>query len=181
MKFLFEMFPIILFFAAYKFKGIYVATAVAIAASILQITYTYYKNRKVEKPMIISLVIIIIFGGATLLVHNELFIKWKPTVLYWIFASALLIGRYVFNKNFIQSMLQKQITVPVHVWEKLNTSWAVFFAVVGGLNIYIAYHFSTDTWVNFKLFGIFGCMLIFVIIQSIILAPHLKDAAEKTE
>jgi intracellular septation protein len=181
MKFLFEMFPIILFFAAYKFKGIYVATAVAIAASIIQITYTYYKNKKVEKPMIISLVIIIIFGGATLLVHNELFIKWKPTVLYWIFSSALLIGRYVFNKNFIQSMLQKQITVPVHVWEKLNTSWAVFFAAVGGLNIYIAYHFSTDIWVNFKLFGIFGCMLIFVIIQSIILAPHLKDAAEKTE
>jgi intracellular septation protein len=181
MKFLFEMFPIILFFAAYKFKGIYVATAVAIAASILQISYTYYKNKKVEKPMIISLVIIIIFGGATLLVHNELFIKWKPTVLYWIFASALLIGRYVFNKNFIQSMLQKQITVPVHVWEKLNTSWAVFFAAVGGLNIYIAYHFSTDIWVNFKLFGIFGCMLIFVIIQSIILAPHMKDAAEKAE
>jgi intracellular septation protein len=175
------MFPIILFFAAYKFKGIYVATAVAIAASIIQITYTYYKNKKVEKPMIISLVIIIIFGGATLLVHNELFIKWKPTVLYWIFASALLIGRYVFNKNFIQSMLQKQITVPVHVWEKLNTSWAVFFAAVGGLNIYIAYHFSTDIWVNFKLFGIFGCMLIFVIIQSIILAPHMKDAAEKAE
>jgi intracellular septation protein len=181
MKFLFEMFPIILFFAAYKFKGIYVATAVAIAASIIQISYTYYKNKKVEKPMIISLVIIIIFGGATLLVHNELFIKWKPTVLYWIFAAALLIGRYVFNKNFIQSMLQKQITVPLHVWEKLNTSWAVFFAAVGGLNIYIAYHFSTDIWVNFKLFGIFGCMLIFVIIQSIILAPHMKDAAEKAE
>ena len=181
MKFLFEMFPIILFFAAYKFKGIYVATSVAIAASILQITYAYFKNKKVEKPMIISLVVIIVFGGATLLVHNEMFIKWKPTVLYWIFAGTLLIGRYVFDKNFIQSMLQKQITVPAHVWEKLNLTWALFFAAVGCVNIYVAYHFSTNVWVNFKLFGILGFMLIFVVIQSLILAPYLKDAGEKAD
>jgi len=181
MKFLFEMFPIILFFAAYKFKGIYVATSVAIAASILQISYAYFKNKKVEKPMIISLVVIVVFGGATLLVHNEMFIKWKPTVLYWIFAGVLLIGRYVFNKNFVQAMLQKQINVPLHVWERLNLTWAVFFAAVGCINLYVAYHFSTNVWVNFKLFGILGCMLIFVVIQSIILAPHMKDAAEKTD
>ncbi len=181
MKFLFEMFPIILFFAAYKFKGIYVATSVAIAASILQITYTWFKNRKVEKPMIISLVVIIVFGGATLLVHNELFIKWKPTVLYWIFAVILIVGRYGFNKNFIQAMLQKQIDVPLHVWERLNNSWAVFFAVVGALNLYVAYHFSTNIWVNFKLFGILGCMILFVIIQSIMLAPHIKETVEKAD
>jgi len=181
MKFLFEMFPIILFFAAYKFKGIYVATSVAIAASILQITFAYIKNKKVEKPMIISLAVIVVFGGATLLVHNEMFIKWKPTVLYWIFSGVLLIGRYVFDKNFVQSMLQKQITVPAHIWERLNIIWAVFFAAVGCINIYIAYHFSTNVWVNFKLFGILGCMLIFVIIQSVILAPYLKEADEKAE
>jgi len=181
MKFLFEMFPIILFFAAYKFKGIYVATSVAIAASVLQIAFTYYKHKKVEKPMIIGLVVIVIFGGATLLIHNEMFIKWKPTVLYWIFSAILVIGRYVFDKNFIQSMLQKQIEVPVHVWEKLNISWALFFAAVGGLNIYIAYHFSTNVWVNFKLFGILGCMLIFVILQSFILAPYLKNTGEKAD
>lgn len=181
MKFLFEMFPIILFFTAYKFKGIYVATSVAIAASVLQITYAYFKNKKVEKPMIISLAVILIFGGATLLVHNELFIKWKPTVLYWIFAGALLAGRYGFNKNFIQAMLQKQITVPQQVWERLNLSWAIFFAAVGGLNIYVAYHYSTDIWVNFKLFGILGCMVVFVIIQSFMLAPYLKDIEEKAD
>lgn len=181
MKFLFEMFPIILFFTAFKFKGIYVATSVAIAASILQITFAYFKNKKVEKPMIISLAVIVIFGGATLLFHNETFIKWKPTVLYWIFAGTLLIGRYGFNKNFIQSMLQKQIDVPVQVWEKLNLSWALFFAIVGCVNIYVARHFSTDVWVNFKLFGILGLMLVFVIIQSIILAPHMKDAEEKAD
>ncbi len=181
MKFLFEMFPIILFFTAFKLKDIYVATAVAIAASIIQITFAYIKNKKVEKPMIISLVVIIFFGGATLLVHNELFIKWKPSVLYWIFASVLLIGRYGFNKNFVQSMLQKQIEVPLHIWERLNLIWAVFFTAVGFVNIYIAYHFSTNVWVNFKLFGILGFMLIFVIIQSLILAPHIKETSEKTD
>ena len=181
MKFLFEMFPIILFFTAFKLKGIYVATTVAIAASILQIAYAYFKNKKVEKPMIISLAVIVIFGGATLLVHNELFIKWKPTVLYWIFSGVLIIGRYVFDKNFIQSMLQKQIDVPLQVWEKLNITWALFFAIVGCVNLYVAYHFSTNVWVNFKLFGILGFMLIFVIVQSIMLAPHIKDAEEKAD
>lgn len=181
MKFLFEMFPIILFFAAYKFKGIYVATSVAIAASIAQIAYTYIKNKKIEKPMIISLAVIVIFGGLTLLVHNEMFIKWKPTVLYWIFSAALLIGRYIFDKNFIRAMLQKQIDVPEHIWDRLNNSWALFFAAVGGLNLYILYNFSTPVWVNFKLFGVFGCMLVFVIIQSAILAPHIKDKTGKAD
>ena len=117
----------------------------------------------------------------TLLFHNETFIKWKPTVLYWIFAATLLAGRYVFNKNFIQAMLQKQIDVPLHVWEKLNLAWALFFAIVGCVNIYVARNFSTAVWVNFKLFGILGLMLIFVVIQSIILAPHMKDAEEKAD
>ncbi len=181
MKFLFEMFPIILFFAAYKFKGIYVATSVAIAASIIQIAFAYFKNKKVEKPMIISLVVIVVFGGATLLVHNELFIKWKPSVLYWIFSGVLLVGRYGFNKNIVQSMLQKQIDVPLPVWERLNIIWALFFTTVGFVNIYVAYNFSTNVWVNFKLFGILGFMLIFVIIQSIILAPHIKETGEKAD
>lgn len=181
MKFLFEMFPIILFFAAYKMKGIYVATSVAIAASIIQITYTYIKNRKVEKPMIISLVLIIVFGGATLLVHDELFIKWKPSVLYWIFSAVLITGRYVFKKNFIQAMLQKQITVPQNIWERLNIIWAVFFAAVGFTNLYIAYNFSTNVWVNFKLFGILGFMLVFVVLQSLMLAPYIRETEEKTE
>ena len=181
MKFLFEMFPIILFFAAYKIKGIYFATSVAIAASILQIGYTYYKNKKVEKPMIISLVLIIIFGGLTLLIHNELFIKWKPSVLYWTFSAILLIGKYVFNKNFIQSMLQKQITIPQNIWDRMNIIWALFFLVVGFTNIYIAYNFSTNVWVNFKLFGILGFMLVFVVLQSLILAPYIKEVEEKAE
>lgn len=181
MKFLFEMFPIILFFAAYKFKGIYVATSVAIAASVAQIAFAYIKNRKVEKPMIISLIVIVFFGGATLLVHNEMFIKWKPTVLYWIFACALLIGRYLFDKNFIKMMLSKQIDMPSHIWDRLNLMWGVFFAAVGCLNLFVAYRFSTDIWVNFKLFGILGCMIVFIIIQGIMLAPYIKEQPENTE
>ena len=174
MKLLFEMFPIILFFAVYKFKDIYTATAVAIAASILQIAYTYIKNKKIEPPMIIGLVVIIVFGGATLIVHEELFIKWKPTVLYWIFSSILLIGRLIFKKNFIYELLHKQIEVPSHLWEKMNIMWIIFFAAIGGLNLYVVYNYETDIWVNFKLFGILGCMILFLVIQAMVIAPYLK-------
>lgn len=176
MKFLFEMFPIILFFVAFKMQGIYVATSAAIAASVLQMAYAFFKNRKIEIPMIISLAVIVIFGGATLLVHNEMFIKFKPTVLYWIFSAILITGRYVFHKNLIKIMLQKQIEVPVMLWERLNLSWIGFFAVMGCANLYVVYHFSTSAWVNFKLFGTLGCMIVFVIIQSFMLAPYVKDS-----
>lgn len=178
MKFLFEMFPIILFFAAFKYRGIFFATGVAIAASILQIGYTYFKNKKIEPPMLISLAVILVFGGATLIVHNEIFIKWKPTILYWIFAMVLFIARIVWKRNLMQSMLGKQIDVPSPVWERLNYSWAAFFALMGGLNLFVAYHFPTNIWVNFKLFGIFGLMIVFVIIQGVMLSPYIKEDAE---
>ena len=175
MKLLFEMFPIILFFAVYKFKDIYTATAVAIAASIVQIAFTYIKNKKVEPPMIIGLVVIIIFGGATLIIQEELFIKWKPTVLYWIFSMILIIGKFIFKKNFIYELLHKQMEVPSNIWEKMNTMWIIFFTGIGGLNLYIVYNYSTDFWVNFKLFGILACMVLFLIIQAIMIAPYLKN------
>ncbi|NLV67305.1 MAG: septation protein A [Spirochaetes bacterium] len=178
MKFLFEMFPIILFFAAFKYKDIYFATVVAIAASILQISYSYIKNKKVEPPMLIGLVVIIFFGGMTLLLHNEIFIKWKPTILYWIFTVVLLAARIVWKKNLIQSMLGKQIQVPSEVWERLNYSWIIFFAAVGGINLYVAYHFPTNIWVNFKLFGILGLMFIFVVLQGFMLSPYIREDGE---
>jgi intracellular septation protein len=181
MKLLFEMFPIILFFTVYKFKDIYTATAVAIVASILQIVYTYIKNKKVETPMLIGLAVIIIFGGATLIVHDELFIKWKPTVLYWIFSTVMIIGRLVFKKNFIYELLHKQMEASADIWEKMNIMWILFFAAIGGLNLYIVYNFSTDVWVNFKLFGILGCMILFIVIQAMIIAPYIKNDSEKAE
>lgn len=178
MKFLFEMLPIILFFVTYKAKDVYYATGVAIAVCILQILYAYFRNKKIEPPMLISLAVILVFGGATLVLHNEIFIKWKPTILYWLFSGILLSARIFWKKNLIQAMLGKQIDVPVEVWERLNYSWAVFFAIVGGINLYVAYHFSTDIWVNFKLFGILGFMIVFVIIQGFMLTPYIKEDTE---
>jgi intracellular septation protein len=181
MKLLFEMFPIILFFTVYKFKDIYIATAVAIVASILQIVYTYIENKKIEPPMLIGLAVIIIFGGATLIVREELFIKWKPTVLYWIFSLIMIIGRLIFKKNFIYELLHKQMEAPSNIWEKMNIMWILFFTAIGGLNLYIVYNYSTDIWVNFKLFGILGCMILFIVIQAVMIAPYLKNDSEKHE
>ena len=175
MKLFFEFFPIILFFAAFKFYGIYVATAVAIAASVMQVGWSYYRHRKVEPMLWISMAVLMVFGGSTILLHNELFIKWKPTILYWIFAAVLVVSHISFKKNLIKAMLGTQITVPEPLWSKLNFAWAGFFAFVGCLNLYVAYHYSTSTWVNFKLFGIMGFMLLFIVVQSIFLAPHITE------
>ena len=117
--------------------------------------------------MWISLAIIAVFGGATLLLHDETFIKWKPTVLYWLFGAVLLSAQFVFGKNLIRAMMEKNIALPELIWQRLNLSWAVFFIVMGFINLYVAYNFSTDTWVNFKLFGSFGLMLLFIIAQGL--------------
>ncbi|MDH4151831.1 MAG: septation protein A [Betaproteobacteria bacterium] len=175
MKFLFDIFPVILFFAAFKLYGIYVATAVAIAATILQIGWVWLKHRKIDNMQWISLGLIVVFGGATLLLRDETFIKWKPTVLYWLFALTLLVSEAAFKKNLIRSMMEKQVTAPDAIWRKLLGGWIVFFVVMGVLNLYVAYGYSTDTWVNFKLFGGIGLMIAFVIGQAILLAPHMKE------
>jgi intracellular septation protein len=175
MKFLFDIFPVILFFAAYKFSGIYIATAVAIAATALQILWVWIKHRKVENMQWISLALIVVFGGATLLLKDETFIKWKPTVLYWLFAVVLLVSEFAFRKNLIRAMMEKQVTAPDPVWRKLLLGWIGFFAFMGVLNIYVAYGYPTDTWVSFKLFGGIGLMILFVIGQAVVLAPHMKE------
>ena len=159
MKFLFDLFPIILFFAAYKFAGIFAATAVAIAATVGQIAWVWFRHRKVDTMLWVSLAIVTIFGGATLLFHNPTFIKWKPTVLYWFFATALLVSAYGLRKNLIRTMLEAQMKLPEPLWSPLNLAWAGFFAAMGGLNLLVAYNFSEDAWVNFKLFGGIGLML----------------------
>ncbi len=175
MKFLFDLFPVILFFAAFKLFGIFAATAVAIAATVLQIGWVWLRHRKVEPMQWVSLAIIGVFGGATLLLHNETFIKWKPTVLYWLFAAVLIISVLGWRKNLIRAMMDKQVTLPDALWGKLNAAWAAFFAVMGVVNLYVAYQFSTDTWVNFKLFGSMGLMLVFIVAQSIWLSRHMQE------
>ena len=200
-KILFDLFPIIVFFIAYKVgdsnaeatrafmawiglpqavgagekPGIYLATLVAIVASFGQIGWVKLRGNKVEIMLWVSLGIIVVFGGATLWLHDESFIKWKPTVLYWIFA-AIIFGAAALGRNVIRSLMNEQMELPGPAWSRLNASWGGFFAVMGLANLFVAFNFSTDAWVNFKLFGSLGLMLVFVIGQSMMLTKYLDKA-----
>ncbi|HUL11588.1 MAG TPA: septation protein A [Methylococcaceae bacterium] len=175
MKLLFDFFPILLFFIAYKFYDIYAATAVAIAASFLQVGVSWYKTRKIEPMHLITLAIIVIFGGATLYLQDELFIKWKPTVINWLFGSAFLASQLFGERTFIERMMGANLTLPRPVWRRLNLSWALFFMLLGGVNLFVLYTFDTDTWVNFKLFGMLGLTFVFVLLQSVYLSRHIPE------
>jgi len=178
MKMLFDVFPVILFFVAFKMFDIYVATAVAIGATFGQIAWTWLRHRKVDKMLWVSLGVITVFGGATLLLKDDTFIKWKPTVLYWLFAGVLAISALAFRKNLVRAMMEQQVTLPDEVWTKLLWSWIGFFAVMGVLNLYVAFNYTLETWVNFKLFGGIGLMLVFVLLQALMLAKHAQDKNE---
>ncbi len=178
MKFLIDFFPILLFFVAFKVWGVFVATGVAIVATFAQIAYLRHKTGKVEPMQWLSLGIIVVFGGATLLFHNEAFIKWKPTVLYWAMGGALLGSYWIMGKNLIQKLMSAQVSLPQPVWNTLNYSWAIFFIVMGFINIWVAYQFDLDTWVTFKMFGGMGLMLAFVIAQAIYLSRHIQETPE---
>lgn len=199
MKFLFDLLPVILFFATYKIAGanpdaahalatqwfgsgimatqapILIATAATIVATFLQIAIVWIKHRKVDAMLWVSLAIIVVFGGATLFFHNPTFIKWKPTALYWLFGAVLLVSAFVFRRNLIRKMLEAQIQLPDSVWARLNLAWAGFFLAMGLINLYVAYSFSEETWVNFKLFGATGLMLAFVLGQGVYLSRHIEE------
>lgn len=177
MKLLFDLFPVVLFFLAYKLHDIFVATAVAIAATFVQIGWLWIRHRQIEKMMWINLAVIMVFGGATLVFQDEMFIKWKPTVFYWLIGSVLFISNWLFSKNLIKVALEKQMVLPAAVWSTLNLSWIVFFAIMGCVNLFVAFNYSLDTWVSFKLFGATGLMLVFIVAQIIFLGKYLKDTA----
>jgi len=179
MKLLFDLFPVILFFIVFKVAGVFAATATAIAATFVQVGWVKYRHGKVVTMLWVSLGIITVFGGATLLLHDETFIKWKPTILYWFFAAALLVSAIVLKKNLMRALLQEKMPLPDFVWNRLNLSWSAFFVLLGILNLYVAYHFSTDAWVNFKLFGTTGIMLVFILAQSALLSKYVEE--EKKE
>ena len=178
MKMLFDVFPVILFFVAFKLSDIYIATAVAIGATFVQIGWLWLRHRKVDKMLWVSLAVITVFGGATLLFKDDTFIKWKPTVLYWLFGGVLAVAAVGFRKNLVRSMMEHQVSLPEEIWGRLLTSWIAFFAVMGVLNLYVAYNFSLDAWVNFKMFGGIGLMLAFVLLQAVMLAKHVQDKNE---
>ncbi|MES2783881.1 MAG: septation protein A [Pseudomonadota bacterium] len=174
MKLLIDFFPIILFFIAFKFADIYVATGVAIVATIAQIAWLRYSRGKVEPMQWISLGVIVLFGGATIISQNETFIKWKPTVLYWLMAGVLAAGQLLFRKNLLKSLMGAQMVLPDHAWRVMNWSWIGFFTLMGVINLWVAYNFDTDTWVNFKLFGGLGLMAVFVVAQALYLGRYMK-------
>lgn len=179
MKALFDFFPIILFFATYKVFGIFAATAAAIAATVLQIGWTKWRHGKVDTMLWVSFTIITLLGGATLLLHDETFIKWKPTVLYWAFAIVLLFSNLVLRKNLMYVLLHEKIALPHKVWNHVNLSWSLFFVALGIVNLYVAFNYSTDSWVNFKLFGVSGIMLAFILLQAMALSKYVEEDKEQ--
>jgi intracellular septation protein len=175
MKFFFDLLPVLAFFVAFQIAGIYAATAVAIATTFVQVAWLKLRGKRVDAMLWASLVIIVVFGGATLILQDETFIKWKPTVLYWMLGVVLGGAALVFRRNLIRTMLSEQVRLPDPVWNRLNWSWVGFFVFMGGLNLYVAYNYSTQLWVNFKLFGGMGLMLVFVVVQALFLARHVED------
>ena len=200
MKLLFDLFPVILFFGAFKYAEkspelaaswvasllggaavdvkqapILLATIVVIVATMAQIAWVHFRHGKVDKMLWVSLVLVTVFGGMTLAFQDETFIKWKPTILYWVFAGSMAFAALVLKKNPIKAMLGEQMTLPEPVWGKVNLSWIAFFLFMGALNLIVAFNFPTDTWVNFKLFGGMGLLLLFVLGQGLMLAKYVED------
>lgn len=176
MQLLADYFPLILFFVAFKWQGIYVATGVAIAASIAQILWLKARG-KVSAVHWLSLAIIAVFGGATLLLQDETFIKWKPTVLYGLFGLVLAVGKLAFRRDLIAALL-KDISLPTPVWTGVTWSWTGFFAAMALANWYVAFHFPTDTWVTFKVWGGIGLFLVFALAQGLVLSRYMTEPAK---
>ena len=210
MKILFDFLPIVLFFGMFKYAEghkewaastatdwlgfmvsggvvgpseapVLLATVVVIVATLAQILWLKARGKKVDTMLWISLGLVTVLGGATIYFHSEAFIKWKPTVLYWVMGSALLIGQLVFKKNGIKSIMGTQMALPDSIWRVVNLSWVGFFAVMGVLNLWVAFNFPTATWVNFKLFGGLGLMLVFFVDQGVYLSKYLKEPKEAGE
>jgi intracellular septation protein len=206
MKLLFDFLPILLFFIAFKYAEgqkewaaafatsqlgflvsggvvgpeeapVLLATVVVIIASLAQVTWLKARGRKVDTMLWVSLVLVVLLGGATIYFHSETFIKWKPSVLYWAMGLSLWLSPLLFGKNVLRLLLGEQLQLPAKVWHRLNFAWVAFFGLMGLLNLWVAYTFSTATWVNFKLFGGLGLMLVFTVAQGLYLSQYLKDDA----
>ena len=200
MKFLFDLFPVLLFFATFKTAEkspesaaalignlmgsavadvhqapILLATVVVILATLGQILWVKLRHGRVEKMLWFSLALVAVFGGLTLIFQNENFIKWKPTILYWSFATGMAASSLFWGRNTIEGMLAEQVKLPPAVWQRLNLAWIAFFAFMGAANLYIAFNFPTDTWVNFKLFGGMGLMLVFILLQGVVLSRYMEE------
>lgn len=204
MKLLLDFLPIILFFVTYKYAesnkewaaafatehfgflvsggqvgldegSVILATVVVIVATLIQVSWLKLRGKKVDFMLWVSLVLIVVLGGLTIWFHNDAFIKWKPSVLYWAMGSAFLISQVFFGRNLLRLLMGEQLALPEPVWQRLSLAWVAFFALMGVLNLWVAYTFSRDAWVNFKLFGGIGLMLVFTVAQGLYLSRHLED------
>jgi intracellular septation protein len=202
MKLLFDFLPIFLFFGTFKYAEsqkewaarfatdhlgfvvsggvvgvgeapVLLATVVVIVATLVQVGLLMTRGKKVDLMLWVSLGLVTVLGGATIWFHNETFIKWKPSVLYWVMALGFWVSQAFFRKNLLQLLIGEQLHLPAPVWQRLNIAWISFFALMGLLNLYIAFNFSTDTWVNFKLFGGMGLMLAFTVAQGVYISRHI--------
>ena len=179
-KLLFDFFPVVLFFVAYKMhddpnEGIIFATGVAIAASIAQVSFTWFKDRKVERMHVVTMALIVVLGGLTIALNDETFIKWKPTLVNGLFGAAFLGSHFIGTKPLVRRMMESSIELPDRIWNRVSGSWIAFFVLCGTLNLYVAYSFDTDTWVNFKLFGLLGLTALFVIAQGFYMMRHVRE------
>ena len=181
MKMLADLFPVILFFVAYQLYDIYVATQVAIAAAALQVLYHAIRYKKVENTHWLTLGLLVVFGGLTLALRDPVFIKWKPTMVNWLFAAAFLFSQLFMRRSLLRRMMDHAVTLSDAVWVRLNAAWVGFFFGMGVLNLYVAYNFSEQTWVNFKLFGFLGLTLAFMLAQGFYLARHVQSETPASE
>ena len=179
MKQFLDFLPLIVFFAFYKLYDIYVASGALIVATALALVFTWIKYRKVEKMTLITFLMVLVFGTLTLVFHNDLFIKWKVTVIYSLFALALLISQLVLKKPLVQRMLGKELTLPDKVWSNLNLAWALFFLLCGLANIYVAFWLPQNVWVNFKVFGLTALTLVFTLLSGIYIYRHMPEEQKK--
>jgi intracellular septation protein len=201
MKILFDLFPVILFFATYKFfsngkegnaclsdqaaslswtqEPILLATVAAIIATFVQVAWVKYRHGKVDAMLWMSFSVITVFGGATLYFHNPIFIQWKPTILYWTFAMVFAIAPLIAGRNPIRSMLESQVHLPNHVWRNLNSAYALFFFGLGIANVAAIHWLSCDSWVNFKVFGLSGLIFVFILAQTAVLSKYFEKDQER--
>lgn len=175
MKQLLDFLPLILFFGAYKLGDIYIGTAVLMAATVAQMAIIYKMDGRLQTMHKVTLVLVLVFGALTLGLHDERFIKWKPTLLYTGMAAALAVGQWGLRKNFLQAMLGQQLPLSTPVWNRLNVSWMLYALFMAAINAYVAAYFSTDAWVDFKLWG-YAFPIVFLLGQGLYIARHLpKD------
>lgn len=180
MKILFDLLPLIAFFSAYYAPqdwggGIFLATAAAVVTGVAQAAWLWFVRRRVDRLQLGSTALLVVLGGATLLLHDRDFIMWKPTAVYWLFAGAFLASEFIGEKSLIRRAMEAQIALPDAIWRRLNLAWVAFFALIGAANLVVAYTFDEATWVQFKVFGTTAAIILFVIAQALVLSRHARD------